>query len=565
MPTSRLEVDLRAVDRNLEVVRSVLAPGTSGASAPGVCAILKQDGYGMGAVRLAKRLAAGPGANASGAGPAVGVEMIGVYSLDEARAIYEAVARVPLLVLMPVGTMDRHDPLYRAAGEGRLHLVLHDHEQLDGLVELTGRLGVSLPVHVQLDTGLSRGGVDPEGARSLIERVVTSQRLLLNGVMTHFASPCADEAFTTEQAGRFEEFMDDVSPLLRAALLNGHNPARPARDSFIGTGGLAELSLHMANTCATFRSRRYHGTMVRVGQCLLGFALDEAIRLRSRMGERADIGEFEFEAHAQRLAPAARWTSYTAHVQEIGAGWPVGYGSTWRAPKRPDGRPTRIAVVPVGYADGYPRALSSAADRRLVAGGASGAWVGFTGRPWERRGAGTADPEDGDGGVVDAGDRASGTVFAPVVGRVSMDQITVDVTDVPEAMLRSASAAGSSSVAMEVEIYGRDPRAPNYMPTLAAAAGSITHELLCRVGPRVERAYRYPAPSAGGSIPAGGVASSQGVLPQGWGSAAGGEPGLIGGEVSKSQIRPAPHPAERQGAAEMVTRARLDSLRTRIG
>lgn len=513
MPTSRLEVDLRAVDRNLEVVRSVLAPAgmatrapepRSARSSPGVCAILKQDGYGVGAVRLAKRLAAG-------------VEMFGVYSLDEARALYEAVPRTPILVLMPVSTMDRHDPLYRAAAEGRLHLVLHDHDQLDGLTELTGRIGVGLPVHVQLDTGLSRGGLAHEGARELVERIVGSQRLLLAGVMTHFASPCTDGAFTAEQAERFSAFMADIAPVLRAALVAGHNPPRPARESFVGTGGLAELAMHMANTCATFRSRALHGTMVRVGQCLLGYALDEAMIGHTRPRHATDDGpgaldDFEFAADARRLVPAVRWTSYASHVQEIDPGWPVGYGSTWRAPKRSDGRRTRIALIPVGYADGYPRALSSSAVRRPLvhtlpnsADRAQGvlAWVGFTGRPWERRGAGAPDDDESAG---------TNTVYAPVVGRVSMDQITVDVTDVPEAFVRSADTGGP---AMEVELLGRDPLAPNYPPTLAAAAGSITHELLCRVSARIERVYRYPATTSDNpavvSI-AGGVPADQGVV-----------------------------------------------------
>ena len=80
-------------------------------------------------------------------------------------------------------------------------------------------------------------------------------------------------------------------------------------------------------------------------------------------------------------------------------------------------------------------------------------------------------------------------VYAPVVGRVSMDQITVDVTDVPESYLR-VTKQGAETVFPEVEVYGRTRNAPNFLPTIAGAAGSITHELLCRVSPRVERVYR---------------------------------------------------------------------------
>lgn len=491
MATSRLEVDLRAIDRNIEIVRSVLGSPESAeiaadaptdappAHRPHICAVLKQDGYGLGAARIAKRLSAVGGS---------GVDMFAVYTIDEARAIYEAVPRVPILVLMPVYTLDRMDPLYRCASEGRLHLVLHDREQLAGLGDMVGRLGVSLPVHVQLDTGLTRGGENPEHAAQLVQHIVSSQRLLLSGVMTHFASPCCDREFTTLQAERFTEFMADITPTLRQAILAGHNPPRPGRDHFIGSGGLSELSVHMANSCAIFRSRDYHATMVRTGQALYGFALDDA--------EHADDpNEFEFAEQASKLESCVRWISYAAHVQQIQPGWPVGYGSTWRAPKRLDGKDSRIAIVPVGYADGYPRSLGGASEKR---GGGPG-WVGFTGKPFERRGG--AEPDEpvqtssgvrvlGASGAFESGNGpggTGGTIFAPIVGRVSMDQVTVDVTDVPEHYLRTGSSWG------EVELYGRDRSAPNYLPTLAAAARSITHELLCRISPRVERTYRYPA------------------------------------------------------------------------
>jgi len=177
----------------------------------------------------------------------------------------------------------------------------------------------------------------------------------------------------------------------------------------------------------------------------------------------------QFREAAARLQPAVRWTAPIVHVKEVPAGFPVGYGSTWRAPARGPGRsrPTRLALVPVGYADGYPRALGNVAK------------VGLTGRRWERSAVG--------GGVDES---SAKQVYAPVVGRVSMDQITVDVTDVPEEWC---------AVGMEVELAGRDRAAPHYLPRLAEQAGSVTHELLCRICPRVERVYKYPAAVGGAS------------------------------------------------------------------
>lgn len=461
MPTSRLDIDLACIERNLRLVRSVVAPdsetrrvdasgkATRGSGKVGVCAVVKQDAYGAGAARIAKRLSA------------CGVEMFSVFTLEEARAVADSVPSAPILILMPVFGLDRHDPLYRHVSAGRVHLTMHSVDQFNALSEAAARIGVALPVHVQVDTGLSRGGTVPEAASKLLDRVLSSQKMRLAGIMTHFASPCCDEAFTREQAKLFRDFVEHVKPAIKQAA------GQPMRQG----AGIQDIALHAANSCATFRGKALHGSMVRCGQALLGYLMDDE-----------DVpDEFEFAPQARALQPAIRWTSSVVHVQEVPAGWAVGYGSTWRAPYRSDGRATKIAVVPVGYADGYPRSLGGK-------GGGGPGWVGLTGKLWERKGAGESD---------DAGDTHQQTmVYAPVVGRVSMDQITVDVTDVPEAYLKFGVAQGEH-VGSEVELYSRHRTAPNYLPRLAHAAGSITHELLCRIGSRVERVHRYPASSAG--------------------------------------------------------------------
>ena len=455
MPSSRLEVDLGAVDRNLGVIRRVVTPSPTqdgespsrASSRPGshkvaICAVLKQDGYGTGALRIAKRLAA------------AGADMIAVYSLDEARVIAEGVPGVNILVLMPVHGVDRHDPLYRHASSGRLHLTLHGLDQFAAIHEMAGRIGAQIPLHLQVDTGLSRGGAMPEEAAMLLERVVASPKVRLGGLMTHFSSPCCDDAFTREQARTFRDFVETIRPTIKQAVDQGSR----------AVARVNELVVHAANSCATFRSRSYHGTMVRVGQSVLGYVGDDVPR-----DER-----FEFREEMESLEPSVRWVSGVAHVQEIPAGWPVGYGSTWRAPARADGRRTKIALIPVGYADGFPRPLGGRGS------GGPGS-IGFTGRLYERKPA-------GDGEI--AGEvNALPTVYAPVVGRVSMDQITVDVTDVPEQYLKFTQR-GTDTMLPEVEIYSRDPGTKNYLAHAADCAGTITHDLLCRISPRVERVYR---------------------------------------------------------------------------
>jgi alanine racemase len=239
----------------------------------------------------------------------------------------------------------------------------------------------------------------------------------------------------------------------------------------------------MANSCATFRGRRFHGNMVRIGQSLLGY-LHEGASSPAPGGGGGRVPEaggggaapvpaddpFEFAGAAMELRPVVRWTSSIVHVKEVPAGFPVGYGQTWRAK-----RPTRIALVPVGYADGYPRSLSSTGV------------VTLTARHWDRTGAAS-------GGAGSAPVSASASKAAAVIGRVSMDQITIDVTDVPEPWRRLGA---------EVELVSPSREAPNHFPRLAGAAGTITHELLCRLGPRVERAYRFPGTEAPMRLPTG--------------------------------------------------------------
>ncbi len=440
MNTSRIEIDLGAIDHN---VRTLRACARAGARAQGVdersirfCGVIKQDAYGTGAARVARRLA---GLNSAGASSGGGVDMLAVYCLTEARALVETPMSTPVLVLMPVSGFDRNDPLYRLAVRDRLHLVVHSVEHAHQLIDLGAKLGLTLPVHLQVDVGMSRGGCLPDEATALLELIASSPRLTLAGLMTHFSSPGSDATFTREQAHLFRSWIDSIKPRLAAI----------ARER--SAKGLSPVTVHLANTCATLRSHTLHGTMVRVGQGMLGYG-PEAF---------SEDDAPEFQAAAAQLRPAVRWLSRVVHLHTIPAGWPVGYDRTFVAR-----RPSVIAVVPAGYADGYPRLLGNRAYVRL------------TGLSAERaRTSGPLDdlaPETGRPGV-----------FAPVVGRVSMDQLTIDVTDVPEAL---------RAVGMEVELVGTDPQAPNHLPLLAALAETITHEMLCRVSPHLERTYVASAP-----------------------------------------------------------------------
>lgn len=395
-PTSLIEIDLAAIDHNLDVVRTSLGGGRK-RPRPGVCAVLKADAYALGAVRLARRL------------EGLGVDMIAVYTPQQARELIDASIGTPILMLMPIRGLKRDDRLYRAACRGQLHLTVHDAPNLESLVAIADGLGISLPVHLELDTGMSRGGVpigqDRSQAGGLLARIDEHPRLRLAGIYTHFASADRDEALTRTQHDRFTRWL-------------------AARRDLVPP----ECLVHEASTFGVFRARTYHARMVRVGLALLGYA----------EGEFADPDEFELRRFAARLRPALRWTSRVVQLKDVGRRATVGYRSTWRAK-----RPTRLALVPVGYADGYPLALSNK--------GVAGIEL--------------------PGGAIE---------HAPVVGRVSMDQLTLDVTDLP----RDAVRLGTT-----VELISALADAPNALPALASSAGTISHELLCRLSPRVPRAY----------------------------------------------------------------------------
>lgn len=417
--TSRIEVDLTAIASNVALVRGVLAArharisgaGVEPPTRPQICAVLKADGYSLGAARVAKRLGL------------AGVELLAVYTPEQARGLVDANITTPILMLMPVYEMDRSDALYRAASRGQLHFTVHDEATFRALANITDTLGLHLSVQLELDTGMSRGGASPAEAGAVLRRIVAHPRMRLTGVFNHFASADTNDAFTRAQAGAFSDWLEEHARLLPETCV-----------------------VHEANTYGTFRSSAYHRTMVRVGLALLGFAQEDF----------RDPEAFELIDDAARLHPAVRWMSSLVQIKHLEPGTPVGYQSTWVAK-----RPTRLGLVPVGYADGYPLACGNQAQ------------VGVT--------------------------LASGIkAFVPVVGRVSMDQITVDVTDIPEDQIAVGSA---------VEVIGNDPTAPNHLPTVAKRGGTIAHELLCRISPRLPRQYiAVEQPARRAAAPAAAVA-----------------------------------------------------------
>lgn len=430
--TSHLEIDLDRLNHNISVIRQ-----TVGAEVL-LCAVVKADAYGLGALPVASRLSR------------LGVDMLAVYTPSQARELVEAGIDRNILLLMPLRHLDRHDHLYRALFSSRLHCTVHDLEHLTQLIRIAESFGCTLPLHVEIDTGMSRGGMTSEEAIPVINRIINHHRLHLAGIFTQFTSADSDPEATEIQFRRFADlvtrFDDDL---------------------------LKTTAIHVANTDACFRfGRRFHFDMVRLGLAWVGYG--DQSNLQS-LNARASTDNTDFEDDDQpdirpRLLPIVRWTSTIVHAKWIEKGTPVGYTQSWKAPRR-----SRIGIIPIGYADGYPLSLSSRSIIRVRT--ASSPATRFT-----PKSAALGQPAShGFPPLRLTSDKGDQTWFeAPVIGRISMDQTVIDLTDLPEHMAR---------VGTEVEILSDDPAAPNSLVALAELAGTIPYEILCGLSSQIPRRF----------------------------------------------------------------------------
>ncbi|MEM6790606.1 MAG: alanine racemase [Myxococcota bacterium] len=399
---TRAEINLAHVRHNLHEVRTCMAADATAAGRPPaeVWPVLKADGYGHGAAALGTTL------------ERAGVDGICVALLEEAIELRQAGVAVPILVMG--GYYGRYRDGLEALVEHDLSPVVYDPEQLDRLGAAArylqrGRAGGAatsprLDVHLMVDTGMGRLGVRPddEGLEALLDALHRHPELRLDALMTHFA--CADEpdeAPTRAQLARF----DEVTARVRMA---GFRPRRR----------------HAANSAACLRFPEAQMSFVRPGIAIVGVhPCPEAPRHTLRVAN---------------LRPAMRVVSEVVALRQIPAGASIGYGHRWTA-----ARPSRIATLPMGYADGLDRALSHR------------------------------------GHVLIDGQRA------PIVGSVSMDLTMVDVTDIDGVALRD-----------EVVVLGRQ-RGRRHDDAITAEdiarqVGSIPWECLTGISRRVPRYYRHP-------------------------------------------------------------------------
>lgn len=342
--------------------------------------VLKADGYGHGAPAMARTL------------ERAGIDGICVALLEEGVELRDAGIRVPIVVMGGYYGQGWGEVLAR-----NLTPVIYDPGHLEALArEVRFYEAPPVAVHLKVDTGMSRLGVRFDKLEPMLDRITATPEVRLSGMMTHFASADADDL----------EVAEAQCDLFEAAVASARK-----RD-------LTLEMIHAANSAALMRLPRARYNMCRPGIGLFGVSPRPGI--------------------TQDLRPVMRFRSEIVAIRQIQAGDAAGYSAAWIA-----SRPSTIATVPVGYADGLPRVLSNR-GRVLIRGRS-----------------------------------------APIVGNISMDLITIDVTDIPGASVRD-----------EVVILGgqQGPAGSDIITAeeIADLASTIPWEILTGISRRVPRFYREP-------------------------------------------------------------------------
>lgn len=362
-------IDLDAVVFNMESMQRALAPDAK------MIGVVKTDGYGHGAVPVAQTI-----------DPFV--SGYAVATIDEALILRRHGIARPILIL-GVTANDRYAELI----DYDIRPAIFTMEQALPLSRMAVEKGTRARIHLALDTGMSRIGMDADAAGAdLAAQIAALPGIEVEGMFTHFAR--ADETDKTATQAQFQAYTDFVS------LLDARGVTIPVK--------------HCSNSAAIIDLPDMHMDRVRAGISIYGLYPSDEVD-KSRVP----------------LRPVMGLKSFVTYVRDLPPGREISYGGTFCTE-----RPTRVATVPVGYGDGYPRGLS------------------------------------GKGRVLIHGQSA------PILGRVCMDQFMIDVTDIPDTQTGS-----------EVTLLGRDGDEEITAEELASLSGRFHYELLCDIGKRVPRVY----------------------------------------------------------------------------
>lgn len=371
------EVRLDAVISNMDNMKANIAPKTK------MIAVIKTDGYGHGAIPIARELE--------------GLDYLfgfAVATAEEALILRHVGIKKPILIL---GYTFPYS--YEKLIEEEVRMAVFREDTLKELSEAAARLserGIrkNAKVHIKVDTGMSRIGVRPdEKGLEFVKRTFETEGIEVEGIFTHFAR--ADESDKTAAKKQLTEFREFIGRIEEK------------------TGRKIPVK-HCSNSAGIVEIPDANMDVVRAGITLYGLWPSNQVR--------KDI---------VKLSPVLSLYSHIVYIKEIEAGTAVSYGGTYVAD-----RVRRVATIPVGYGDGYPRGLS------------------------------------GKGHILIHGKKA------PILGRVCMDQFMVDVTEIPEAAMGD-----------RVTLIGREGQQEITMELLGELSGRFNYELACDITKRVPRVY----------------------------------------------------------------------------
>ena len=367
------EVDLDAIVYNIYYLKKNIDSHTK------MIGVIKTDGYGHGSIPIAKILE-----------PLDFLLGFAVATPEEAHELRQAGIKKPILIL---GYTFPY--CYEQLAKEELRPAVFRRDSVLRLKEAAERVGKPIRVHIKVDTGMNRIGITPdEDGLMLVEELMDQDGIEIEGIFTHFSK--ADEADKTCTVKQLEKFITFIR--MTEEKLGHQIPVK-----------------HCSNSAGILEMPQANMDAVRAGIALYGLYPSE------------EVGK-----NAVPLKPALSWYSHLVYVKSIHKGQSVSYGGTFTAEED-----MRIATVPVGYGDGYPRSLSNK------------------------------------GYVLIRGEKA------PILGRVCMDQFMVDVSHIPEAVEGD-----------RVVLIGTDGKEQISAELLGEMSGRFNYELVCDIGKRIPRVYK---------------------------------------------------------------------------
>ena len=363
------DIDLDAIYENVKNTKALLKKDTK------MMAIVKADGYGHGAVEVARQIDEL-------------VDAYGVAILEEGIELRKAGFTKPILIL---GYTPK--PLYPAMIRYDIATAVFTMEMAKEISDTAVAMHKNANIHIKLDTGMSRiGFAITKESKEIIEQIAKLPGIEIKGCFSHFAR--MDEKDKTKANEQFAKFTKMVNALEKDGVDLGIR--------------------HISNSAGIMEAPEVQMDMVRNGICLYGLYPSE-----------------EVQKERLPLKPAMELKAYVSYVKTLEPGVEIGYGGTYTTTKK-----TRVATIPVGYADGYSRCLS------------------------------------GKGSVLIHGKKA------PILGRVCMDQFMVDITDIDNVC-----------VGDRVTLFGKDGDSCITIEEISAMAHSFNYEFVCDIGKRIPRVY----------------------------------------------------------------------------